>query len=224
MPAVLRHANRVKVVNGLAASNPTEYLRFFMAMVGRDNDLDGSADDFFACVAVQLFSGSIPTCDRTDQVQSDHCVPGRLDDGCELAQLFLGQLAIGDIAKIDRQPTHFGGRGLDLEPAPPGFVKIFEFDCPPLRCRLLQLLHGCRTESQRKNLARRLGVRPQSVSSIELRGCLVYERQVASAVDNDKTVGDALHNKPDLLGIGLGAHSARFETSLNAPMARQTKK
>src|ERR1700686_3364652 len=78
--AVFALADRLVVIEAVAAADALEDLRFLVVQLLRNEDSDRLADDVFGRVAEQPLGGAVPADDDAVEVLADDGVAGRFDD------------------------------------------------------------------------------------------------------------------------------------------------
>ncbi len=125
--AVLGHADRLEVLDPLAAAEPLQDRALLVVPLRRDDQGDRPADGLLGRVAEEPLGPGVPRADDAVERLADDRVVGRLDDGRQPRLGLLRPLALGHVAEDQDRPDrgpglvpHGGGAVVDrpLGPVP----------------------------------------------------------------------------------------------------------
>ena len=111
--AVFAAADRLEMVDALAATQALQDFVLFLPALGRNDQGNVLADGFFGGVAEYAFGALVPAADDAIERLADDGVVGRVDDGGEQGSIALGALAIRDFTGDLGSSDNTAGRIFD---------------------------------------------------------------------------------------------------------------
>src|SRR5437762_4742953 len=103
--AVLGEAYGFIVVNGFAAAQPGENVRFFVRSFRRNQQGDRLSDHFGGRVTVEFLGAGVPTGDDSVQIFANDCIVTRFDDRGQPFGNNLGLFPFSDVQSESGQPV-----------------------------------------------------------------------------------------------------------------------